>query len=190
MTSLGCDSIISCTLSIEKADFKFTLDPKLIYTDDSAVIQLSHTIPFKSLTWLPSQFFQKDQTSQRFKAGDSSFVAKIVFISNRNCQYQDTFMVKIKPKTYIYIPNTFLPSSLDGEFNTFKIFGSELVEASLEILNQWGQVIAMVPDGLRIGWNGQSDNEPQPTGVYVYIAKLTFLSGKKETRTGSINLIR
>ncbi len=190
MTSLGCDSIISCKLSIEKVDFKFTLDPKLIYTDDSAVIQLSHTIPFKSLTWLPSQFFQKDQTSQRFKAGDSSFVARIIFISNRNCQYQDTFKIKIKPKTYIYIPNTFLPSSLDGEFNTFKIFGTELAEASLEILNQWGQVIALVPDGLRIGWNGQSDNEPQPTGVYVYIAKLTFLSGKKETRTGSINLIR
>jgi hypothetical protein len=190
VTSLGCDSFVYYTLSIEEANFKFTLDPKLIYTDDSAVIQLSHTIPFKSLTWLPSQFFQKDQTIQRFKVGDSSFVARIIFISNRNCQYQDTFLVKIKPKTHIYIPNTFLPSSLDGEFNTFKIFGAELAEASLEILNQWGQVIAVISDGLKVGWNGQSDDEPQPTGVYVYIAKLTFLSGKKEIRTGSINLIR
>ena len=190
ITSQGCDSFISYTLLIEKVDFKFTVDPNLIYTDDSAFIQLNHSLPFKSLTWLPSQFFQNDQNCQRFKAPESSFVARIIFISDKNCRHQDTIMVKIKPKTYVYIPNTFLPSSLDGEFNTFKIFGEELAEASLDILNQWGQVMALVPDGLKVGWNGQSDGEPQPTGVYVYIAKLTFLSGKKEVRTGSINLIR
>jgi gliding motility-associated-like protein len=63
----------------------------------------------------------------------------------------------------------------------------------LIIFDSWGSKLFESTGNLNdasIGWDGQYKGKPQPVGAYVYIVKLTSVSGETTTKKGIINLIR
>lgn len=90
----------------------------------------------------------------------------------------------------IFIPNAFTPNnSGPAENNTWKIYGYSIKEMHVMVFNQWGEKLFESRTQSQ-GWDGTHRGKVQPSGVYVYVVKLTMLDGTTQTRKGSINLIR
>ena len=88
----------------------------------------------------------------------------------------------------MWIPNTFTPDN-NGLNDVFKVYGNGIDKLELTIWNQWGEKIFTTKDKSD-GWNGMVNGNPQPTGVYAYVAKVTLMSGKEVMKKGMVNLVR
>ena len=90
----------------------------------------------------------------------------------------------------IYIPNALAPSAGNADASTFKVYGAAVKSAVMMIYNQWGQMIFKSDNATLKGWDGTFNGTAQPTGVYVYVVKITYFNNVTETKSGSVNLIR
>ena len=88
----------------------------------------------------------------------------------------------------IFIPNSFTPNG-DGLNDVLLVYSYAIQEMQFMIFNQWGQKI-FESNSQSVGWDGRHSGKPQPSGVYMYVAKFTLRNGTVVTRKGSINLIR
>ena len=96
---------------------------------------------------------------------------------------------------FIKFPNAFAPrgdsnGSVGGvssvnENSIFKPVTKFVDTYSLEIFNQWGQLIFSSSD-LNEGWNGEFKGQLVAQGVYVWKASGTFLSGKEFHEVGNV----
>jgi len=87
----------------------------------------------------------------------------------------------------LYIPNTFVPSSLSGPNKIFLPIGAFIdnVDYILTIYNRWGAKIYSTTDSKQ-GWDGGSHEE----GVYAYTVQYKTSIGEYRQRSGTVNLIR
>ncbi len=90
----------------------------------------------------------------------------------------------------IYIPNALAPSAGSADASTFKVYGAAVKSAVMMIYNQWGQMIFKSDNATLKGWDGTFNGTAQPSGVYVYVVKITYFNNVTETKSGSVNLIR
>ena len=107
-----------------------------------------------------------------------------------SCSSQTSFDLTVQRllNNNFYIPNAFTPNN-DGKNDVFKVYGSYIKTMQLKIFNQWGELIFESND-INNGWDGTQRGRLQPTGVYIYIVKVTFIDNQTINKTGSINLIR
>src|SRR5699024_4652737 len=87
-----------------------------------------------------------------------------------------------------FIPNSFTPNS-DGHNDVWKVYGSNIKEVHMMIYNQYGQRLYEA-HGTNTEWDGRFEGNTQPSGVYIYVAEITFYDGTTVTKKGSITLIR
>jgi gliding motility-associated-like protein len=88
----------------------------------------------------------------------------------------------------IYIPNAFTPNG-DGLNDVLQVYSYKIKEMTFMVFNQWGEKIyeSRTPN---VAWDGTYKGKPQPSGVYVYVARMVLTDGTVVQRKGSINLIR
>jgi gliding motility-associated-like protein len=60
---------------------------------------------------------------------------------------------------------------------------------SLKIFNRWGQLVFHSKDANK-GWDGNLNNIPQATGIFIYYVEMKGLSGNKLSQKGTLLLIR
>ena len=95
----------------------------------------------------------------------------------------------------VFIPNSFTPNG-DGRNDELKVYGYVIAEMRFVIFNQWGEKIAetknaaMDASGGHIVWDGRHKGDIQPSGVYMYVARIVLLNGTILEKKGAINLIR
>lgn len=87
-----------------------------------------------------------------------------------------------------FIPSGFTPNN-DGHNDVWKVYGSTIQKVYIMVYNQYGQRMFDSRD-VNVGWDGRFKGKLQPTGVYVYYARITFYDGAEVTKKGSITLIR
>jgi len=194
----GCDSAATLNLTVEDFTFNLQVSPgstiaSPLATGTSLNAQITSTSTISSSVWEPSNMFVNNLSSQKVVIADTAntFTVIVTATSQDGCLATDSSTVYISPSTVVYIPNALAPSGpANSDASSIKIYGKTIKSAILRIYNQWGQLIKELDDPINTGWDGTFDGKPQPTGVYVYVAKITYLNGKTETRSGSINLIR
>jgi len=146
-----------------------------------------------SYNWSPLQYLANVTSLTPTASPVSTTTYYLTVNSSHSCGTAIDSTILTVNSTTVFIPNAFAPSAIgSSDVNTLKIYGT-VKSAVLRIYNQWGQMIKELDNPLApggTGWDGTFDGKPQPTGVYVYVAKITYLNGKTETRSGSINLIR
>lgn len=102
----------------------------------------------------------------------------------------DNFKLPVQPviTELLQIPNAFSPNG-DGQNDIFypKIFGID--NMNLKIFNRFGQLI-FESYNPNFGWDGKFKGIPQPIDVYAYTLIVEFADGRRESRKGSITLIR
>lgn len=90
----------------------------------------------------------------------------------------------------VFVPNSFSPdNSGPAENETFRIYGNSIKQLRLMVFNQWGEKV-FESNNQANGWDGRYKGKPQPSGVYIYVADVLMENGIRETKKGTINLIR
>ena len=190
----GCDSAATLNLTVDnfKVDSIGTNPVSPVANAISMAVTLYSDSIIKSAIWTPANLFSGNTATQNFTTPDTSFRIYVTGYSNNGCY--DTVSKNIVVNTgSIFIPNAIAPTNTsDIRISNFMIYGT-IKSADLTIFNQWGQKIfhsddAKYPGGK--GWDGTYSGQLQPTGVYVYVVKITYLNNKTETKSGSVNLIR
>lgn len=111
--------------------------------------------------------------------------------TNEGCEI-GPFPILIGDPCEIYIPNAFTPNE-DGYNDFFTLYSpSEIQILEFLIFDRWGSLI--YSDGnyssLEIfrGWNGKSSGKLAPSGVYVYLIRVSK-NGREELFKGDITLV-
>jgi gliding motility-associated-like protein len=89
----------------------------------------------------------------------------------------------------IYVPSAFNPNSTIAQNRTLRVYGYVIQTMQFMIFNQWGEKVFETTSQTN-GWDGSYKGKPQPSGVYIYVLKMTLLNGTNSEMKGSINLIR
>ena len=94
----------------------------------------------------------------------------------------------------VYIPNVFSPNN-DGHNDYFNINGSSDLEEiiKLQIFDRWGNVHfthSFINRETKAGWDGRSNGQIAPEGVYLYTANLLMDDGIERTISGLVTLLR
>ena len=187
----GCDSAVTLTLSVKTItiDSIATSPSNPVGPQTVIQVQVVSSSSIDSAKWTPSFLFANNNPSQSITALDTTFWIKVTGYSG-GCFDTATKQIVVSNNS-LFIPNAFAPSVAGNtEISTFKIYSSSIKNVVMRIFNQWGQLVKELDDPAHIGWDGTSSGKLQPSGVYVYVVKITYLNNKTETKSGSINLIR
>jgi gliding motility-associated-like protein len=117
-----------------------------------------------------------------------NYIVTLVAIDEKGCTDTIAKPIGIEEAYYIYVPNTFTPDGLRFN-NTFKASTVGIRSLQIRIFNRWGETV-FVSDELNFKWDGTYNNVMSQDGTYSWKIKYITNSGKEETITGHINLIR
>lgn len=178
------------TMDITVSDFHIVLNGPAnpVTQGNSVTVEVFSNDPFTVDAWMPVSLFpDQTLTSQTFIA-DTTQIISVAAISINGCIDTAYFnLVVITADDEIFIPNAFTPNN-DGLNDVFMPYGNSIRMVETTIFNQWGEKI-FSGKSLPGGWNGKHNGKVQPSGVYIYVMKITLQSGKVVTRKGSVNLL-
>ena len=102
----------------------------------------------------------------------------------------DTISKKIVVDEYeIFIPNAFTPSTGDVINNVFKPQGYGIDSFYMKIYNRWGEILFESKD-INSGWDGRSQNNYAPIGVYMYFIEIENIYGEVVIYQDAFKLMR
>ncbi len=88
----------------------------------------------------------------------------------------------------IFVPNAFAPTGINQEFKPL-IVPQDVADYELLVFNRYGEQL-FVSNKPGDGWGGKKNGKLLPQGVYVYRIKVVQSSGREETKTGTVLLLR
>ena len=121
------------------------------------------------------------------------FAEEIILTAENSCGIltSDTLLVSEEDCdsiTDVYIPNAFSPNG-NGKNEIFKVIGTNIMSINVKIYNRWGELVFEWND-INDGWDGTHQNEPAPSGIYVYRVKIKSINDDVKSYVDSIVLIR
>ncbi|MEL7222594.1 MAG: gliding motility-associated C-terminal domain-containing protein, partial [Bacteroidota bacterium] len=120
---------------------------------------------------------------------------QLLATDENGCSATDELTVFVTKENDVFIPNAFSPDA-DGFNDRFIIYGGkQLVQiSSLRVFDRWGTMTyhenALLPGDDTRAWDGQFQNQPMPSALYVYVAEVLFLDGRTEVLQGEVLLLR
>ncbi len=185
----GCSASISKEITV--TGFSLSLNGPATPVNVGTPVTLTATAadPFTVTAWTPIEMFPNQTLTVQTFTALSTDTIKVLGISQSGCLDSAVFILAVNSGNEdIYIPNSFTPND-DGLNDVFMPYGNSITMVETNIFNQWGEKI-FSGKGLSGGWDGLHKGKLQPSGVYVYVLKITLQSGKVETKKGAVNLIR
>lgn len=196
----------------------FVLPPNEVFlqvVEDSFFIQLGSSVQFDAqvnrsdltIAWIPQSYFLdiSDTNSLRPAVRPFRDIRYIVTaLDSLGCSKTDTVwvFVIIERDSGLYIPTGFTPN----EDNINDIFyirssnpGIERLE-EFQIFDKYGEKVFDIrdlpggdeatPENPFFGWDGTFRGRKAELGSYRYVAKLRYVDGHEEIKTGTIQLLR
>ncbi|MDQ3141492.1 MAG: gliding motility-associated C-terminal domain-containing protein [Bacteroidota bacterium] len=119
----------------------------------------------------------------------------VTVIDTNGCMATERIFIRIEePK--VYAPNVFSPNK-DNVNDNFLIFGPEeeiLKINYLQIYDRWGERVFQnenfLPNKIESGWDGRFKDRDCSPGVYVYVAEVELINGKKWVLKGDVTLLK
>lgn len=115
----------------------------------------------------------------------------ILIVTNANgCTYSDTMYINVEQNNCkdFFIPNVFSPNN-DGQNDYECVMGACVKAAYIIIYDRWGTKIFETTDHIQC-WDGKYKGKEMDSGVYLYNANITFISGETINQKGNLTLIR
>ena len=191
-SGFGCENDTVVTVNILPGpNALFTVNPSsanlfvdLTFTDQST----ANGSPLADWYW---NFADGDTSSLQNPVhqydNEGQYDVMLIVTDEAGCQ--DTAVVMVPIYHGPLVPSAFSPNG-DNNNDWLMVLGGNFETVDFKIYNNWGQVIFETQDPLSLGWNGIFNDEPQPIGVYVYVAKVTTYDGVEHVLSGDVSLIR
>ena len=189
--AFGCFSVISETITVEQNFADAGLDTTIF---DSGVASLEGVTGGNYL-WSPPDGLTCTDCPDPFTGIDFTTTYYLSSVSANGCVAIDSVTVFVIPSNEeVFIPNTFTPNGdgINDGFNVLAPGVSQLLEFS--IYDRWGERIWIATDTDPLGtgatWDGTFKGEDVNQGVYAYLVRVQFYSGRIERFAGNVTLIR
>ncbi len=172
-------------VEIELGDSLTMLDPNII-----------SSLPIDSFIWDPgNQLSCADCKNPRVTAIKNQLYTLTVIDVN-GCSATASVLVDVDRNRNVFIPNVFSPNG-DGINDRFKIFtGIGVTRINfVRLYDRWGELLfeetdlPPSPDGTP-GWDGFFNGEKMNPAVFMYLAEVEFLDGRKLLYRGDVTLLR
>jgi gliding motility-associated-like protein len=135
-----------------------------------------------------------------FSTGNTSTLENPTHIYSETGDYNVTLVAKnqngcadsiyrtihVEHNVSIFIPTTFTPNN-DGNNDIFRVRGSNIKRVSINIFNQWGQLIYQNEENK---WDGTSNGDIVQNGTYAYVINVAYINETTEKFKGQITVIR
>ncbi len=109
--------------------------------------------------------------------------------NSKKCSYKDTIEVcVIFDCGEMFVPNAFSPNK-DGHNDVLYVRGKCLSNFIFQIFNRWGEKV-FESNRQDLGWDGNYNDEPMNTGVFVFRLEGTTVDNQPFSMKGNITLIR
>ena len=118
-----------------------------------------------------------------------NFYVTLTAISTNGCTdtaQSPIIIIQGEPKPWF--PSAFTPNN-DGSNDLFMLYGVAIETVELRVFDRWGELVFQTND-VSQGWDGNYHNSISSTDVYVYVATIKMVSGKKYLLKGDVTLIR
>ena len=197
--SVGCDSVVTLNLTVETPLTVEQIIPPSSFRDTLLAGGTVNLVDNSDNgTWTSENTSVATVTGSGNTAvvkGLETGMDTIRYIISNLCNADTAKLPIIVIPSDVFIPNLFTPGAQNN--NIFYIRGSQNLFPSMElyIYSPWGNQLFHKKgeiDDRTIGWDGTYNGKPQPSGTYIYVAKLTTSqnNGTVITKKGSITLIR
>lgn len=195
--SLGCTVIIPVSipgppqLTVELGD-----NPTITACDPIQLLAQS-SLDNVFFQWTPADSLSCDNCPNPISMPLRDQQYSITITDQRGCIASDSLLVHVLPLLDVYAPNIFTVSAYyDQPVNSFfTIFTgkSAVLVNRLEICDRWGGLIFSaqnkLPNDAGLQWNGEAaSGRPVPTGVYVWLAEITFSDGITRVFKGDVTV--
>ncbi len=118
-------------------------------------------------------------------------ISRYFYVLNTNrfgCNSYDSTYVEVIPEHYAGVPDIFSPNN-DGYNDLLRVRGNGIALLDFKIYDRYGKVVFATED--REGfWDGTVNEQPASPGVFIYVAKVTYIDGAREEFKGNVTLIR
>jgi gliding motility-associated-like protein len=159
-----------------------------INIDKNTPVILTANTSATSFAWSPTNNLSCNTCQSITVVPDTTTTYYVTVSDSNGCTGTDSVTIFIGEEFSIYIPNVFTPNG-DLINNIFYVYGINIKNLSVHILNRWGEMIFESND-ITKGWDGKYKGVPVPEGAYVYLVRFTGKEGGTEMRTGRVCLIR
>jgi gliding motility-associated-like protein len=196
--AVGCDSIISLTLSIANEDLSLELeaDKKIVMGKKLDIVPAFAHPAIVDFIWtndsgsiLSTDIMLSDyrplETTTLFLEGTDIY----------GCKTTDSMQIEVLAVYNLYIPNAFSPDG-DAVNDYFTLYPSLAVEKVnvFQVYDRWGTLVFedKTIDDIHDfeGWDGTKSGDPLNPGIYSYLIEVQFLDGMRKIIKGDIALLR
>lgn len=184
----GCTD--TAIIAVQVQDFSVSLiaNPSPLLFGAPVTLTTSANSSYEVIGWKPDMYFNNQTANtQSFIINDTTSVYYVIARSMSGCLDTANIKTTVDNRDF-FIPNAFTPNN-DGRNDRFKVYGSSVSGAEIQIFNQWGIMVCETKDN-QTGWDGTYKNKPQPIGMYVYVIKVRLSNEDTFIRKGTVRLIR
>jgi len=138
--------------------------------------------------WTPAEGLSCNNCANPIANPDDTTSYQVVFTDVNGCVDSASVNINVLKGAKIYMPNVFSPNGDDkNDILAPKSIGVKSI--TWKVFNRWGELVFVTND-LNVGWDGNFNGAPQPTGVYVYTMQVTFRNNTSNSYNGSVTLLR
>ncbi len=158
---------------------------------DSFRLQPEYNHKLDTFYWSDRNIKVLDTLITPFETHTYNFTA----VDSLGCSRSASEQVVVKKTSSVFAPNIFTPGA-NGRNDFFLIYGNPAVQSidNVRLFDRWGNMVftspRIFPARDDAGWDGYFRGAPAPSGVYVYIAQVIYLDGRKEIIYGDVTLAR
>jgi gliding motility-associated-like protein len=194
-TVTGFNTLTECG-STAAAEFIVIQPLEDIFFDTAMVVgdyinfPVSNQDGFVLFQWTPETGLSCTDCSNPQVQGLEEITYTLFMTDTLGCSTADgTFIIKIRPETFIDLPTTFTPNG-DGVNDIIYVKGWGIKELDFfQIYNRWGELVFETTNEAE-GWNGYYKGMLQNNGTYTYKVRATSWKNQELEKNGYINLMR
>ena len=193
----GCEIIQSIEIT-ELPDIVLEIDSEIqvIYQSDE-MIYLSIIAPsdVETILWTDQSDNILGEGSELMVNITEDMEISVTVTDIYGCEKNKNIMVKVRLADDVYIPNIFSPNNdgFNDFFTAYSVKSPGKVE-TLTVYDRWGNLVFTADESdlndEEKGWDGMFNGKPLQPGAYVYQATINNGGGIKESRHGSVTLVR
>lgn len=166
---------------------------------DSHDIYVQTNIPEETIdqiVWSPATYLSCDDCLNPRVQPLSDQLYEVVITTENGCIEKAQILFKVDRDIKVYAPNAFTPFDGNGINDRFHLFSAENTVKNISefrIFDRWGnEVFArnnVLPNDENNGWDGKFNNKNASLGVYVWQAKIEFITGDIMELEGDVTLL-
>ena len=158
---------------------------------DSFRLNVTTNRPLSNFYWSDRSIHSLDTIVKPFDSQTYSIFATDAL----GCAKTAAMQVTIRRDNLFFAPQAFSPNG-DGRNDFYQLFGGKTVVSidHFKIFDRWGSLLfaneRIYPAHETDGWDGRFRGTEMSEGVYVFIAEVTYIDGRKELIKGDLTLFR